>query len=358
MARSPKMKDYDLPAALSVGSSSEQPYETGQYDMQRPLSKVRCEELLNFRRGRFCLPREGARGTSVPMSNDAEQQWSVLKLLDWTKEFFARSGVDAPRLAAEVLLAHTLGCQRIELYARFDQTPDDAQRAAFRELVRRAAEHQPIAYLVGYKEFYSLRMKVTPDVLVPRSETEMLVSEAVAHLRPLQRNTSAWDVCTGSGCVAVAMANQVETARVLATDISAPAVAVAAENAAAHGVADRVECRVADLLLLPDDCAEMSPFDVITANPPYVADGDEVADCVRHEPAAALFAGKDGLDFLRPIIADAPKFLRHRGALILEFGLGQADAVRDMVTSGKAFAEPKILRDHQQIERCAIATRR
>lgn len=292
------------------------------------------------------------------MSNDAEQQWTVLKLLDWTKEFFARSGVDSPRLAAEVLLAHTLGCQRIELYARFDQTPDDTQRGEFRELVRRAAEHQPIAYLVGYKEFYSLRMKVTPDVLVPRSESEMLVSEAVAHLRPLQRNTNAWDVCTGSGCIAVALAGQVSSVRVLATDISAAAVAVAAENAAAHGVADRVECRTSDLLSLPDDCAEMAPFDVITANPPYVADGDEVADSVRYEPAVALFAGRDGLDFLRPIVADAPGFLRGGGALIIEFGLGQADAVRDMVASGGAFGEPRILRDHQRIERCAVARRR
>ena len=289
------------------------------------------------------------------MSDSADQQWTVLKLLNWTKEFFARSDVESPRLAAEVLLAHTLGCQRIELYAQFDQTPDDARRAAFRELVGKAAEHQPIAYLVGYKEFYSLRMKVTPDVLVPRSETEMLVQQAVAHLAPLQRSSTAWDVCTGSGCVGVALASQVQTAGVLATDVSAPAVAVAAENAAAHGVADRAECRTADLLSLPDDCAEMSPFDVITANPPYVADGDEVADCVRHEPAAALFAGADGLDFLRPIIADAPKFLRPGGALVLEFGLGQADAVRDMIVATGALAEPKILRDHQQIERCAVA---
>ena len=292
------------------------------------------------------------------MSDSAEQQWTVLKLLNWTKEFFAQSGVESPRLAAEVLLAHTLGCQRIELYARFDQTPDDARRAAFREFVRKAAEHQPIAYLVGYKEFYSLRMKVTPDVLVPRSETEMLVQQAVAQLAPLQRDSTAWDVCTGSGCVAVALACQAQTAAVLATDVSASAVAVAAENAAAHGVDARTRCRTADLLALPDDCTEMAPFDVITANPPYVADGDEVADCVHHEPAAALYAGKDGLDFLRPMIADSPALLRGGGALILEFGLGQADALRDMIVATGAFEEPRILRDHQQIERCAVAVRR
>lgn len=290
------------------------------------------------------------------MSNDAEQ-WTVMKLLDWTKAFFAESNVQSPRLAAEVLLAHTLGCQRIELYARFDQMPDDAQRTKFRELVRGAAQHQPIAYLVGYKEFYSLRMKVTPDVLVPRSETEMLVTEAVAHLRALQRDVTAWDVCTGSGCVAVAVASQVQTARVLGTDISPEAVAVAGENAAAHGAADRTEFRTADLLALPEDCAAMSPFDVITANPPYVCDGDEVAPCVHHEPAGALYAGSDGLDCLRPLISAAGEFLHPGGALILEFGLGQADAVRDMIVSTGAMAEPRILRDHQQIERCAVALR-
>jgi release factor glutamine methyltransferase len=162
---------------------------------------------------------------------------------------------------------------------------------AFRQMVKRAAAREPVAYLVGSKEFYSLRFKVTPDVLVPRAETEILVSEAIGHLRCLGRPGRVWDICTGSGCVAVAVAVQAPDAQVLATDVSTAAVAIAAENAAAHGLGERVRCRTADLLTLPEDCADWRDSDVITANPPYVADGEPVAEEVKREPAVALRGG-------------------------------------------------------------------
>ncbi len=225
-------------------------------------------------------------------------------------------------------------------------------------MVKRAAAHEPVAYLIGEKEFYSLRFKVTADVLVPRSETELLAASAIDHLKPLGRPSLAWDVCTGSGCIAIAVASQVKDATVLATDISAPAVVVATENAASNGVAERVRCRVADLLTLPDDCADLKDFDVITANPPYIAEGAPVAPEVLHEPTIALRGGKDGLVFLRRVIADAPKFLRAGGVLALEFGYDQADAVRDLLVANGSFAEPKVLRDHQEIERAAVAAKK
>jgi len=291
------------------------------------------------------------------MAGDAGEIWTVLKLLNWTKEYLARTGIDQPRLAAEVLLAHVLGCRRIELYVRYAYRPSDDERARFRASVQRAAQHEPVAYLVGEKEFYSLPLTVTPDVLVPRPETELLVEQAVAHLRALGRAGRMWDVCTGSGCVAVATASQVPEVSVLATDVSEPAVAVAAGNAERHGLADRIRCRRADLLALPDDCAELAPFDVIAANPPYVADGELVAEEVRHEPPVALHAGPDGLDCIGPLIAGAPDRLAGGGALLLEFGRGQADAVRDLLAATGAFAEPQILRDLQAIERAAVAVR-
>jgi release factor glutamine methyltransferase len=288
--------------------------------------------------------------------------WTVLRLLNWTKAHFARAQLTSPRLAGEVLLAHVLGCRRIDLYTRYGYQPTPQQLDAFRELVRRAAAHEPVAYLVGEKEFYSLRFEVTPDVLVPRPETEILVDRAIEHLAgaapPARGRRRMWDVCTGCGCVAVAVASRVGDVEVLATDISPAAVAVAHRNARAHGLAGRVCCRQADLLTLPDDCAAWAEVDVITANPPYVAAGATVAEDVRKEPPEALYAGADGLDCIRPIVAEAPRYLARGAALILEFGWDQAAAVRDLLVGAGAFEEPAIYRDGQEIERAAVAVRK
>jgi len=288
---------------------------------------------------------------------ERDQPWSVLRLINWTKDYFARSGVNDPRLAAEVLLAHVLSCPRIELYARFEHQPSAEELAEYRRLVSLARDHEPVAYLVGQKEFYSLRIEVTPDVLVPRPETEILVSEAVAHLRSLGRPGRMWDACTGSGCVAVAAASQVRDAQVLATDVSAPAVAVAERNADAHGLADRVRCRAADLLELPADCGDWRVCDVLTANPPYVADGDDVAEEVKREPRIALYAGPDGLDVIRRLIRAAPGFLAPGGKLAMEFGIGHAEAVGDLIDQADAFEEPRFVYDHQRLERVVVAVR-
>lgn len=291
------------------------------------------------------------------MNRPDEGPWTVLKLINWTRDHFTAAHLEDPRLSAEVLLASVLKCPRVQLYTRFDYQPTPQELAAFRALVRRAAAHEPVAYLVGEKEFYSLRFKVTPDVLVPRSETEALVSEAVAHLRRVGGPARLWDVCTGSGCVAVATASQVPQASVLGTDISAAAVAVAAENAAAHDLADRVRFRVADLLALPDDCRDMAPFHVITGNPPYVAANQMITETVKHEPPVAVHGGADGLDFLRRLVADAPTLLAPGGALILEYGFAQADAVCALIAATGAFDAPRVLRDHQGIERSLVAIR-
>jgi len=291
------------------------------------------------------------------MADAANEAWTVLKLLNWTKEYLARAKVEEVRVAAEMLLAHALGCRRIDLYARFDYEPAPEQLAAFRGMVKRAADLEPVAYLVGHKEFYSLDFRVTPDVLVPRPETEALVTEAIGHLEGLGRPGRVWDVCTGSGCVAVTIAAQKPDATVLATDVSAPAVKVAAANADTHGAGDRVRCRVADGLALPDDCGDLAPFDVITANPPYVADGDTIGPTVDREPHVALYAGETGLEVIRPLIAGAGEPLAPGGAFIMEFGLGQTDAVRDLIAATNQFTEPRILRDHQNIERTLVAVR-
>jgi len=225
-------------------------------------------------------------------------------------------------------------------------------------MVKRAAEKEPIAYVVGEKEFYSLRFKVTPDVLIPRPETEILVSEAVAHLQSLSQPGRLWDICTGSGCVAIAVAKNLEDVEVLATDISPKAVEVAAGNVSLHELTCKVRCREADILTMPEDIPDEGKFDVITANPPYVAESDFVEDTVKYEPSLALDGGVDGLDAIRRVAADSPKFLTSGGVLIMEFGYGQTDDVRDLILSTSQFDQPRILKDHQQIERVIVARRK
>ena len=294
------------------------------------------------------------------MRNESAAPWTVLKLLEWTKKYFAEADIDEPRLCAEVLLAHVLGCQRIELYTRFDHTPTPEQLAAYRKLVKRAADHEPTAYLVGSREFYSMKFKVTPDVLIPRPETEQLVAEAETHLKTLKRPGLMWDICTGSGCVAIATAVQVNDLHVLATDICPQAVALAQANVEAHNLTSRLRCGVADLANIPDDCSDLTgrKFDVITANPPYVADGDTIAESVEHEPHAALYAGSDGLDCIRKLLPQVPPLLQTGGIFVMEFGRSQQDPIAALIAKIDHFAEPRILKDHQSIQRTVVVPRR
>jgi release factor glutamine methyltransferase len=286
------------------------------------------------------------------------QAWTVLKLLDWTREYFTREGLDSPRLCAEILLASALGCERIELYARYDHIPAEEQLAAFREGIRRALTHEPIAYITGHKEFYSLDFEVGPDVLVPRPETEQLVSEAISHLKGLNRPGLMWDACTGCGCVPVAVGKHVADVQILATDISTEALVVARRNVERHGLGERIRCEQADALDRPAGVHGDRPFDVITANPPYVGERDLIGDSVKHEPAVAVFGGPKGFDVSRRLIAAAPGHLAPGGIFAMEFGYGQADDIRDLIVETGQFDEPAMRRDVDGIERTAIARRK
>jgi len=289
-----------------------------------------------------------------------QHPWTVLRLIQWTKEYFSRTRVDEPRLSAEILLGHVLGVQRVGLYARFDQVVGEADRAAYRNLVQQAAAGKPIAYLTGSKEFYSLDFRVTPDVLIPRPETELLVDAVLDFARTVGGPVRLWDVCTGSGCVAVAAATYGPMLSALATDISEPALTVARDNVARHGLAGRVRVVRTDLLDLPDEAAAMAPFDAIAANPPYVADADmaSLPAPVRHEPPAALRAGADGMAFIGRIVPAAADHLRPGGLLAMEIGYAQAEGVYDLLNAAGPYESVGFLKDAAGIERTAVARRR
>lgn len=275
--------------------------------------------------------------------------WTPLKLLGWTQEFFAKKGVDAPRLTAEVLLAHALSCDRVRLYMDFDKPLGEAELARFRDLVRRRAEGEPTAYLVGRREFHGRPFRVDPRVLVPRPETELLVEAA---LSALPAGGRVLDLCTGSGCVAISLALGRPGARVVATDVSEDALAVARENAAVLGA--RVEFATGDLWSAVHGEA---PFDVVAANPPYVPAGElpGLAREVRREPCIALDGGPDGLAFLRRIVEGAPSRLRPGGTLCLEMHESHLETLPALcLRAGFAHAEAR--RDYAGLPRLTIAT--
>jgi len=287
----------------------------------------------------------------------SDTEWTVGRLLAWTTGWLAERGADAPRLEAEVLLAHVRGCQRILLYTAFDEVMPEEQRGRFRELVRRRGAGEPVAYLTGGREFFSLPLAVTPAVLVPRPETEGLVVRVL----DLCREAAApriIDVGTGSGAIAIALARNLPRALVTATDTSGAALAVAAGNAARLGLADRVTFHEGDLLI---DAAVAGPWDVIVSNPPYVRD-DEVdalpRDVREHEPRQALVAGPRGVEVIERLLGQAIDRLVPGGWLVLEAGPAVAEAVEGLLV-GTAGLEPgPTLKDLAGLPRVFQARRR
>jgi len=262
-------------------------------------------------------------------------QWTIGHLLRWTRDYLDRHGVDEPRLAAEVLLSRAAGYARIELYTHFDQELDEARLNRFRDWVGRAAKHEPIAYLVEEKEFFSLPFRVTPEVLIPRPETELLVECVLDHCTKISlAEPRLLDLGTGSGCIAVALLAQCAGAVAVATDVSSAALEVARCNAERNGVSDRLTLVEADRLALPNSVVPDEGFDVLVSNPPYVAaDGmDQLETSVRrHEPRIALTDGQDGLTFYRSIATDGAALLSARGVVLVEVGDGQAAVVVETV---------------------------
>ena len=260
-----------------------------------------------------------------------KKQWTSKALLEWTTDYLASAEVDQPRLCAEILLAYVLKSQRIDLYVKFDYCPEPEQLAQFRQLVKRCGQHEPVAYLTGKGHFYSLALQVSPDVLIPRAETEVLVTQAIGFIRN-QTSRPAVDVldlCTGSGCVAIAIAVNAVEAEVLAIDRSSKALEIAQKNIEAHDLQSRIAVLESDLFTNINQ-ADKGIFDLIVCNPPYIcADDFERLDAaVRdYEPKEALLAGEDGLDYYRRITVEAEQYLADNAALMVEVAYNQAEQV-------------------------------
>jgi release factor glutamine methyltransferase len=258
---------------------------------------------------------------------------TVLEVIQRSSEFLSRKGVEAPRLQTELLLAHVLKVPRLRLYLDFERRLADPELEAVRQLVKRRGAREPLQHLVGSTSFCGLEIQVTPDVLIPRPETEMLAERAWEFLKSLAKQDagSVWalDFGTGSGCLAISLACEVALAQVCAVDVSGAALKVARANAARHGVAERVRFIQSD----GTSALGKARFDLVVSNPPYIPSPEiqQLAPEVRdHDPRLALDGGMDGLQFYRRLALEIPPFLKPHARLMCEFGDGQAEAVQKL----------------------------
>ncbi len=279
---------------------------------------------------------------------------SIAEKLNETTEKFKSAGIDTPRLDAEVLLAHILNCRRLSLYVHSneDLTPEKIDR--YDALVEKRLERIPVAYLTGYKEFMGMKFAVTPEILIPRPDTEILAQGIIERLLlEFGEEMTLADLGTGSGAICISILKFIDNISAEAVDISNDAIAIAKFNAKKFGLTDRINFHAGDLFAP----LEGKTFNVIVSNPPYIPSGEfeNLQPEVKNEPKLALDGGADGLDFYRRIITDAPDFLKDGGTLAVEVGINQADAVKKLVEEDGRLGEVEFWKDLANIDRVVAA---
>jgi release factor glutamine methyltransferase len=286
-------------------------------------------------------------------------EWTIGRLLEWTTDYLKQHGSESPRLEAEVLLAHSRSCQRIQLYTAFADAADEELRTRFRDLVRRRAEGMPVAYLVGHREFFSLDFRVTPDVLIPRPETEFVVLTALDLIksRADKRPLAVADVGTGSGIIAIAIAKHAPQAQLTAIEVSLAALAVARDNASRLGVGERIRFVHSDLF----EAVEAARFDLIASNPPYVS-RQEMArlprDVKAYEPELALAGGETGTSVIERLVPQAADRLVSGGSLLLEISPLLQQRVESLLEADGRWQLEKTVMDMAGLARVVHARRK
>ncbi len=253
-------------------------------------------------------------------------KWTTLEVLNWTTKKFEDEGIDSARLDAQLMLAKAMGCTRIHLYTQFDKPLGEEERATYRQMIKRRLDGEPVAYILGRKEFWSLNLHITPDVLVPRGDSEILVRVAMERA---DNPTSVVDVCTGSGAIALAIKSELPDASVSASELSPAAATVARKNSEALNLA--VTIAEGDLLAPFKD----QTFDVVVSNPPYIASAEmvQLPKDVKREPALALDGGASGLEVIERLVGDAKSCLAPGGLLAIEHGWEQGEQVSALLKS-------------------------
>lgn len=276
--------------------------------------------------------------------------WNLLSLLNWTTDYFKKNSIESARLEAELLLSHLLQCERIKLYMQFDRPMNESELASFKTLVQRRIKGEPIAYIRGVKEFWSLPFKVGPGVLVPRPETEIIVERIKEEKRNFE---SILDIGTGSGILAIVLAKEFPSSVITAIDASENALNYARENAEAHNVADRIQFEKKDFL--NSDFSQQ--FDLIISNPPYISSSviETLSNDVKNfEPREALDGGADGLIFYRAIAQQSSVLLKENGLLVVEIGEDQGKSATEIFTLA-GLKEIQVIKDYSGLDRVVVA---
>ncbi len=308
-------------------------------------------------------------------SHLTDAQWTTRKLLAWMGAAFTKKDLDSPRLLAELLMAHVVGCDRLKLYMDPDRPASPLERESLRDLVSRALQHEPVQYLVGEAWFFGLPFKVDRRVLIPRPCTETIVEHVLQHHRathgPSQAESAARgegvllaDVCTGSGAIAIALLKNLPGARGVASDVSASALDVARENAVRHGVNERLDLLCGDLLAPLRDFAPTAAdgsADYLVSNPPYIPDTEwpgQVDLNVRdHEPHLALRGGPDGLNCARPLLEHGPALLKPGGLILIEVATSRVGEATALAEANPLLKAVRVLKDHEGLDRVVLGTR-
>ena len=290
------------------------------------------------------------------------ETWTIAKLLNWTTDYFKKYNIEWPHLEAEILLAHALNLKRIELYVRHEKVLTQVELTKFKNLIKRRNLHEPIAYITGNQPFMSLNFIVNPSVLIPRPETEEMVQLTIelAKRSMVHSPLSIVDIGAGCGNIAVSLAKFLPEAKIIGIDSSSKALEVAKQNAELNKVANRCQFLLGNLFdPLKNVAANFSSpnkIDIIVSNPPYIptAEIDKLgADVKDFEPVEALDGGKDGLDYIRQLILEGPQHLKDKGYLILEFGFGQAEKIKELANN--KFSGIEIKKDNSGKERFLLA---
>jgi release factor glutamine methyltransferase len=285
----------------------------------------------------------------------SEKLWTIGTILTWTKQYFGEKGVENPRLDAEVLLSHILGKDRLYLYVNFDQPLVPEELATFRQVVIQRARRIPVAYITGKKEFMGLTFAVSPDVLIPRPDTEILVETALKLLKTVACPT-VLDIGTGSGAIVISLLQRMASAQGVGVDISPQALEMAKKNAELLQVDNRLTFFEGNLF----EQVAAKTFTIIVSNPPYItkAELDDLTPEVKWEPRIALDGGADGLDFYRALIAGSATLLEEQGFLVLEVGAGQAGLVAALADEASGLKCQALIKDYGSIERVVVLERR
>jgi release factor glutamine methyltransferase len=280
---------------------------------------------------------------------------NIKELLNRSDQFLAERGIESSRLDAEVLMADLLDMERINLYVKYDYPLKSTEINSYREMIKKRAQHIPVAYITEKKEFMSLEFTVREGVLIPRPDTENLVEAVIEYCRNKELDKpQIIDVGTGSGAIAVSLAHYLEDSKVVGVDLSAQALKVARENMEKHELSERMSILKSDLLA-EFIKREIKGIDIIVSNPPYISEAEmeELSPEVKKEPETALKAGKDGLDYYRRLIPEAEKVLKEGGSLFLEIGYRQAEAVSELF--GDRWKDVEVKKDYSENDRIVSA---